>query len=76
MFLVISVGSPAHCGWSYLWVVLSVGGAICGWCYLWADGSDFSKKAGSASHQNQASKQHLSMASASASASGFLSYLV
>jgi hypothetical protein len=43
--------------------------AHCGWCHLWAGSPGFFKKASWASQGKQASKQHPSMASASAPAS-------
>jgi hypothetical protein len=43
------------------------GPAHCGWSHPWAGGTGFYKKAGWTSHKKQASKQHPSMAAASAS---------
>ena len=37
----------------------------CPWCHPWTDGPELCKKAGWASHQEQSSKQHSSMISAS-----------
>ena len=54
--------------WSWCWRVHH---HWCGWCHLWTGGLGFYKKAGWASHEEQASKQHGSMASASAPASTF-----
>ena len=45
--------------------------AHCGWCHPWPGSRGFYKTAGWASHEEQASKQHSSMASASAPASWF-----
>jgi hypothetical protein len=56
--LVISGGGPTHCGWFY----------------PWAGGPGLYKKAGWASHGEQASKQHPSVASISAPISRFLPY--
>ena len=45
-------------------------------CHAWAGGSGFYKKTGWASHDEQASKQQASVASASAPVSGFLAVWV
>jgi hypothetical protein len=47
----------------------------CEWANPWAGGPVFYKETGWASHEEQASKQHPSMASASAPASRFLPWL-
>ena len=52
-----------------------MGPAHCGWGHLWAGSPGFYKKAGWASHGEQASEEHPSMASASAPASRFLQCL-
>jgi hypothetical protein len=50
--------------------------ALCFWGYSWADGHGFCKKADQANQEEQASKQHPSMTSASAPALfEFLSWL-
>jgi hypothetical protein len=51
------------------------GPAHCGWYHPWAGGPGCYNKAGWASHEEQASKQHPSIASVSAPASRFLSCL-
>jgi len=50
-------------------LVIKVGRAYCRWCWPWAGSLGFYKKASWASQGKQASKQHPSMASASAPAS-------
>jgi hypothetical protein len=50
-------------------LVIKTGRSPCGWCHPWAGGSGFYKKASWASQGKQASKEHPSMASASAPAS-------
>ena len=56
-----------------LWGIFSIsdqgGKAPCGWCHLWAGCLGFYKRAGWASQEKQASKEHPSVASASAPAS-------
>ena len=51
------------------------GPAYCGWCHPWTGGPGFCNKVGWASPEEPASKQHSSMASASAPVSRFLSCL-
>jgi hypothetical protein len=51
------------------------GPAHCEWCHPWVGGPGFYKKAGWANQGKQASKQHRSMASASASATRFLPWV-
>jgi hypothetical protein len=52
--------------------LMEEGPAHCGWHHPWAGGSECYKGAGWARHQEQASQQHPSMASASVPASRFL----
>jgi hypothetical protein len=58
--------------WNFwvLWLI-EEGPFYCGWCYPWAGGPGCYKNTSWASHEEQASKQHPSMVSASAPASRF-----